>query len=121
MQIYHHDKVPATMARPLSPNSRKVLRLLGGTGRSVEELAAATGIARTKLSKILWHLKALGWVTAEEELRKLAVYKRLRVLPATQHAAQPSAKTAPHLIALQAAFGIRMPARRKRGRTVRRD
>ncbi len=108
------------MARPLSPNSRKVLRLLGGTGRSLEELAGATGIARTKLSKILWHLKALGWVAAQEEVRKLAVYKRLRAVPAPEHISEPSTKTAPHLVALQAAFGIRMPARRKRGRTVRR-
>ena len=108
------------MARPLSSNSQKVLRQLGRSGKSIDELSARTGIRKDRLAKLLWHLEGLGWISAGGEVRRLAVYRRLRDAPRAKRS-NPLARNVPasHLVALQAAFGIRLPAKRARGRTVR--
>jgi hypothetical protein len=108
------------MPRPLSANSRKVLGQLG-KDRSLDELSALTGIRKDRVAKILWHLRSLGWIAAGEEVRRLSVYKRVRELPpARRKTAAPLSQPA-HIAALNAAFGISLPARRARGRTVRRS
>ena len=109
------------MARPLSRNSRKVLRQLGKAGKSIDELATRTGIRKDRLAKLLWHLQSLGWISVSKEVRTLPVYRRLREVPPRKPDGVPRGYTpAPHIAALQAAFGIGLPARRARGRTVRR-
>ena len=109
------------MARPLSGNSLKVLAQLGKGPRSIDELAARTGMRKDRVAKVLWHLQSRGWITVSEEVRRLAVYRRLRNLPARKRPDGPKRyATAPHIEALQAAFGIRFPAKRARARTVRR-
>ena len=107
------------MARPLSPKSRRVLVQLGKTPKSLDELSARSGIRKDKLAKLLWHLEALGWIEAGEETRRLAVYRRLRDVPSVKR--EPVIQASSHLAALNAAFGIRLPAKRMRGRTVRRS
>ena len=110
------------MARPLSPNSRKVLVQLGKSPKSVDELSARTGIRKDKLAKLLWHLEGLGWIAGDEEVRRLPVYRRLKDLPALKRTPVPrTSSSASHIAALNAAFGIRLPAKRARGRTVRRS
>ena len=108
------------MARRLSANSLKVLRQLGQSARSIDELSARTGIRKDKLAKLLWHLQGAGWIGASEEVRRLPVYKRLREIPAAKRTAGLVSRTAEHITALQTAFGIRLPAKRARGRTIRR-
>jgi DNA-binding IclR family transcriptional regulator len=108
------------MARILSQNTRKLLTHLGNQPKSLDELAARTGLRKDKVAKLLWHLERLGWVAANEETRRLAVYRRLRDVPAVKRDAENrTAQT--HIAALNAAFGIRLPAKRARGRTVRRS
>lgn len=110
------------MARPLSLNSRKVLTQLGKSSKSLDELSARTGIRKDKLAKLLWHLEGRGWISAGEETRRLPVYRRLRdVPPAKRTRANDGASTESHIAALNAAFGIRLPAKRARGRTIRRS
>lgn len=109
------------MPRPLSAYSRKVLRqLLKSVGSSIDELAARTGIRKDKLARVLWDLKGAGWVEASEEVRRLTVYRRLREMPSLPGGSVRRTKLPSHIQALQAAFGIRMPAKRARARTVRR-
>jgi hypothetical protein len=108
------------MARPLSSNSQKVLRQLGKAGKSADELAARTGIRRDRVAKLLWHLENLGWISVGEEVRRVAVYRSLREAPpAKRKSALGRSAAASHLVALQAVFGSRLPAKRARGRTVR--
>ncbi len=108
------------MPRPLSDNSRKVLRQLGkSVGSSIDELSARTGIRKKKLARVLWDLKAAGWIAAGSEVKELTVYRRLRELPPERRDRRP-VKPASHIDALHAAFGMRLPARRARGRVVRR-
>ena len=108
------------MARPLSVNSQKVLRQLGQSARSLDELAARTGIRKDRLAKLLWHLQGRGWVAVGEESRLLAVYRRLRDAPPPRRS-EKSQSGSSHIADLQAAFGIRLPAKRRRGRVVRRS
>lgn len=109
------------MARPLSPNTRKVLaHIRRACGSSLDELAARLGIRKARLAKLLWHLQGAGWIAASEELRRLVVYRRLRDVPRESPRKKVDLKTAPHIQALNAAFGIHLPAKRARGRTVRR-
>ena len=108
------------MARRLYANSLKVLRQLGQSGKSIDELSARTGIRKDKVAKLLWHLQGAGWIGVSEEVRRLPVYKRLREIPALRRIGGAGRRTAPHITALQTAFGIRLPSKRARGRTVRR-
>jgi hypothetical protein len=109
------------MARPLSANSRKVLGQVGKAGKSIDELAARTGIRKDRLAKLLWHLQSLGWISVIREVRTLPVYRRVRQVPRPKsHDVAKGYTPAPHIAALQAAFGIGVPVRRARGRTVRR-
>lgn len=109
------------MPRPLSPNSRKVLRQLGGAGKSIDELAARTKIDKDHIAKALWRLRELGWVSVKEEVRKVSVFVRARSVPRVKQAAEKKRQGLPeHLAALQAAFGIGLPRKRPRARTVRR-
>src|SRR5438552_2389921 len=107
------------MARPLSHNSRKVLVQLGKSPRSMDELSARTGIRKDRVAKLLWHLQALGWVAVGEETRQLLVYRRLRPVPAAKRMERFGKRSAPHLAALNAAFGIGLPPKRTRARTIR--
>ena len=107
------------MARPLSSTSLKVLSHLGKSSRSVDELAARTGIRKDRLAKVLWHLERAGWISSGEETRSLAVYRRVRELPTRKRAHPAGRSPAPHIAALNAAFGIGAPIRRRRGRVVR--
>ena len=108
------------MARPLSKISRKVLRQVRKAGSSLDELSARTGLRKERLAKVLWHLQTRGWISASEEMRALAVYRRLRPLPKPTPTRAPTRNPgAAHLVALQGAFGSRLPARRARGRVVR--
>jgi hypothetical protein len=108
------------MARPLSANSRKVLVQLGKSAKSIDELSARTGIRKDRLAKVLWHLEALGWVAVGQETRQLPVYRRLRAVSAPKRVGQSGKRPAPHIAALNAAFGIGLPAKRARARTIRR-
>ena len=105
------------MARPLSAASNKVLRQLGRTAKSLDELAARTGIRKDRVAKLLWHLEARGWIAVSEETRRLPVYRRLR------QASIPKRKDpkdrASHFTELYAAFRMRLPSKRARGRVVR--
>ena len=107
------------MARPLSETSRKVLAQLGKSPKSLDELSARTGIRKDRLAKVLWHLLGRGWVSAAEEVRRLPVYRRLRDVPSAPRTS-PRPQPKPHIAALNAAFGIGLPAKRARGRIVRR-
>lgn len=108
------------MARGLSANARKVLRELGDRRKPIDELRRRTGIPKYKLAKVLWHLCNGGWVAVGEEVRKTPVFKRVRVAPKADAATGRSrSESAPHIAALQAAFGIRLPPKRAQGRTVR--
>lgn len=107
------------MPRPLSVNSRKVLAQLGKAPKSVDELSARTGIRKDKLAKVLWHLEGSGWIAVGEETRQLPVYRRLREPPAPKRSSISARSVAPHLVALDAAFGIRRPSKRLRARTIR--
>src|SRR5688500_1956898 len=99
------------MARPLSKTSRKVLAQLGKSARSLDELAARLGMRKERLAKALWHLQARGWIAATEEVRRLPVYRRLREAPrAPRKTLRP--QPAGNIAALNAAFGIALPARR---------
>lgn len=109
------------MPRPLSVNSRKVLVQLGKAPKSLDELSARTGIRKDKLAKVLWHLEGSGWIAAGEETRQLPVYRRLREPPAPKRSRPTGKGIAPHLAALNAAFGIRRPPKRLRARTIRRS
>jgi len=110
-------KVP----RPLSPNTRKVLRQLGGGGRSIDELAARTKIDKDQIAKALWRLRELGWVSVKEEVRKVSVFARARSVPRARPADLERRESMPeHIASLQAAFGIGLPKKRARARTVRR-
>ncbi len=109
------------MARPLASNTRKVLRQLSTEGgRSIDELAARTGIRKDKLARLLWDLKGAGWVAASSEVKELVVYRRLREMPPARRRSRRSG-TGSHIEALQAAFGMRLPVKRTRGRIVRRS
>jgi hypothetical protein len=108
------------MARPLSETSRKVLAQLGKSPKSLDELSARTAIRKDRLAKILWHLLGRGWVATAEEVRRLPVYRRLRDVPAVPRR-RPRPQSKPHIAALNAAFGIGLPAKRARGRIVRRS
>ena len=109
------------MARPLSQNSLKVLTQLGKSSKSLDELSARTGIRKDKLAKLLWHLEGRGWIAAAQETRLLPVYRRLREVPTVKRSAARVKQPAPHIAALNAAFGIRAPLKRARARTVRRS
>lgn len=99
----------------------KVLRQLGQSAKSIDELSARTGIRKDRLAKLLWHLQGAGWIAAGEEVRRLPVYRRLRQIPAAKRVVGGERKAAaPHITALNAAFGIGLPPRRARGRTIRR-
>ena len=104
------------MARLLSQYARKVLVQLGETPKSLDELAARTGIRKDRLAKVLWHLLRRGWIGTGEEVRRLPVYKRLNAVPPARRKRRGAGS---HLDALNAAFGIRMPTKRTRARTVR--
>lgn len=106
------------MARPLSETSRKVLAQLGETPKSLDEIAARMGLRKDRVAKILWHLVSRGWIATDEEVRRLPVYRRLKAVPAARRA-KPRSEGDPHIAALNAAFGIRMPPKRARARTVR--
>jgi len=106
------------MARPLSKTSRKVLVQLGETPKSLDEIAARTGLRKDRVAKILWHLVARGWIASDEEVRLLPVYRRLKPVPAARRIKRRTEADS-HMAALNAAFGIRMPAKRARARTVR--
>ena len=106
------------MARPLSETSRKVLVQLGETPKSLDEIAARTGLRKDRVAKILWHLVSRGWIATDEEVRRLPVYRRLKPVPAARRVRRTEAADS-HFAALNAAFGIRMPAKRARARTVR--
>jgi hypothetical protein len=109
------------MPRPLSENARKVLRRLGKVvGCSVDELSARTGVRKDKLARVLWDLKGAGWIAASCEVKELVVYRRLREMPPARRAKR-GRKSASHIEVLQAAFGMRLPAKRARGRIVRRS
>lgn len=112
------NETASEMARPLSQYARKVLVQLGETPKSLDELSARTGIRKDRLAKVLWHLIGRGWVATGEEVRRLPVYRRLKAVPAARRNAR-RAQPSSHLDALNAAFGIRMPAKRTRARTVR--
>lgn len=107
------------MARPLSLNSQKVLRQLGQSGKSLDELSARTGMRKDRLAKLLWHLEGRGWVAASEETRRLRVYRRLRDAPVRRRSELGKRSAASHVVDLYAAFGIRLPEKRRRGRLVR--
>ena len=109
------------MARPLSSTSLKVLSHLGKSNKSVDELAARTGIKKDRLAKVLWHLERAGWISSGEETRSLAVYRRLREAPARKRAGWAGGRPVAHIAALNAAFGIGTPVKRRRGRLVRRS
>ena len=108
------------MARQLSPEARLVLRQLGRTAKSLDELAARTKMSKRRLSRMVWDLRKLGWISASEELRALPVYRRVR-LPAPTAPAPRGEGRAPlsHFAALDAWLGIRRPAKPARKRTVR--
>ena len=106
------------MARPLSETSRKVLVHLGETPKSLDEISARTGLRKDRIAKILWQLISRGWIATAEEVRRLPVYRRLKPVPAARRAKRGTAADS-HIAALNAAFGIRMPAKRSRARTVR--
>ena len=106
------------MPRPLSESSRKILGQLGKSAKSLDQLSARTGIRKDRLAKVLWHLRTRGWIEESEEVRKLAVYRRLRDVPSKARKVA-RAKSAPHIAALNAAFGIGLPVKRARGRVVR--
>ena len=121
MISYSQAREDPKMARPLSQKTRKVLAHIGrAAGSSLDELAARSGIRKAKLAKLLWHLQGAGWIAASEELRCLVVYRRLRDIPRALPPARDPIKTAAHIQSLNAAFGIRLPAKRARGRTIRR-
>ena len=105
LPVRRHSLDP-TGARPLSTNARKVLIHLGKSARSIDELAARTGIRKDKLAKTLWHLRDWGWICIAEETRRLPVYRRLRAVPAAKRTARGRKAAAPHIAALNAAFGI---------------
>ena len=108
------------MPRPLSLNSRKVLKQLGRSRKTIDELAAQTGIRKDRLAKLLWHLQKRGWIDISEELRRLPVFERLRDLPADKRLSISSHGQPPsHIINLYAAFKIGLPPKRTRARTVR--
>ena len=107
------------MARPLSSSSLKVLTHLGNSPKSVDELSARTGMRKDKLAKVLWHLQSRGWISSGEETRRLAVYRRVRDVPQRKRPGRAVRTPAPHIAALNAAFGIRAPVKRARGRLVR--
>lgn len=107
------------MPRPLSRNTRKVLAQLG-QARSLDELSARTGLRKDKVAKLLWNLQALGWIALSEEVRLLPVYRRLRDIPRAKRQTNPLRSQPAHIAALNAAFGISLPVKRARGRTVRR-
>jgi hypothetical protein len=108
------------VARALSANSRKVLRELGTTAKSIDELRVRTGVPKKKLAKVLWHLRELGWVSVSEEVRKTPVFRRIRLRAGSASSVRRKRPgPSPHLAALQAAFGIRLPSRRAQARTVR--
>lgn len=106
------------MPRPLSETSRKVLVQLGQRPKSLDELSARTGVRKDRLAKVLWHLLGRGWIAAAEEVRRLPVYRRLKAVPPARRKKRRE-QASSHLDALNAAFGIRMPAKRTRARTVR--
>jgi len=108
------------MARSLSSDTRRILRVVGTVGCSIDELAVRTGIGKARLAKLLWHLAQAGWISAREEVRPLRLYRRVRPVPRPALAEALATNSPPHIEALQAAFGIRLPAKRARGRTVRR-
>ena len=107
------------MARPLSANAHKVLRHLGRYAKSLDELAARTGIRKDRLAKLLWHLKRGGWIAVSEETRRLPVYLRLRDAPAQLRRDGKRLGASQQFAELYAAFGIRLPPKRRRGRVIR--
>src|SRR5690349_13088857 len=109
------------MARPLSSTSLRVLSHLGKRTKSVDELAARTGLRKDRLAKVLWHLERGGWIASGQETRALTVYRRMRDLPTRKRAIQAGRTPTPHIAALNAAFGIGAPIQRHRGRVVRRS
>lgn len=106
------------MPRPLSANSHKVLRQLGRSAKSLDELAARTGIRKDRVAKLLWHLEARGWIAVSEETRRLPVYRRLRQAPIRKRK-DARHRAASEFTELYAAFRMRLPAKRPRGRVVR--
>ena len=108
------------MSRPMIPHFNDEGYLPAGIHRStLDEIAARTGLRKDRLAKVIWHLRQRGWIAADEEMRRLHVYRRLRELPSRPRKASRSQST-PHIAALNAAFGIGLPAKRARGRVVRR-
>ena len=106
------------MARPLSANSNKVLRQLGRSAKSLDELAARTGIRKDRVAKLLWHLEARGWIAVSEETRRLPVYRRLRQAPIRKRKGAKR-RGSSEFSELYRAFRMRLPAKRPRGRVVR--
>jgi len=106
------------MPRPLSPNSEKVLRHLGRSAKSLDELAARTGIRKDRVAKLLWHLEARGRIAVSEETRRLPMYRRLRQTPIRKRK-DAMHRGASKFTELYAAFRMRLPAKRPRGRVVR--
>ena len=107
------------MARQLSGKARLVLRKLGRSGKAIDELAVRTQISKTRLAKMLWDLRDLGWVSVSEEMRKLPVYRRVR-LPARVAPGKRGKGEAPstHIAALNAWLRIGVPVGRARSRRV---
>lgn len=106
------------MARPLSANSHKVLRQLGSSAKSLDELSARTGMRKDRVAKLLWNLQSRGWIAESRETRQLRVYRRVRAAPA-QKRPEVSQRRAPQFSELYAAFRMRLPTKRRRGRVVR--
>jgi len=112
------------VARPLSPESRALLVKLKGSPKTIDQLAASTGIEKKKLAKVLWDLRDLGWVRVAVVLRKsrwrVAVYRLARRVPPAPRAVPPKRNSMPeHVAMLYAAFGIGLPKRRTVGRRPR--
>ncbi len=112
------------MARPLSPDSRALLAKLKGSPKTIDQLAASTGIGKKKLAKVLWDLRDLGWVRVAVVLRKsrwrVAVYRLARRVPPAPRAMAAKRNAMPeHVAMLYAAFGIGLPKRRMVGRRAR--
>lgn len=97
---------------------------LKGSPKTIDQLAASTGIGKKKLAKVLWDLQDLGWVRVAVVLRKsrwrVAVYRLARRVPPAPRAAPPKRSSMPeHVAMLYAAFGIGLPKRRAVGRRAR--
>ena len=107
------------MARRLSGNAQLLLRQLGRTSKSFDELATRTKIPKKRLSWMLQDLRKLGWISSYEEVRKLPVYRRVRLpAPATRGMRGKGRAPAANFAAINAWLGIGVPGKRARGRRV---